>query len=32
MSFWDIYEANLDKLQVIMNVVIPAQARLNSDK
>jgi hypothetical protein len=32
MSFFDMYEANFDKLQVIMDVAIPAQARLKSDK
>jgi hypothetical protein len=32
MSFFDMYEANFDKLRVIMDVIIPAQARLKSDK
>jgi len=32
MSFLDMYEANFDKLQDIMDVNIPAQARLKSDK
>jgi len=32
MSFLDMYEANFDKLQVIMDVIIPAQARLKSNK
>jgi len=27
-----MYEANFDKLQVIMNVIIPAQVCLKSDK
>jgi len=32
MSFLDVYEANIDKLQVNMDVIIPAQERLKSDK
>jgi len=32
MSFLDMYEANFDKLQVIMDGIIPAQSRLKSDK
>jgi len=32
MSFLDMYEANFDKLRVIIDVIIPAQARLKSDK
>jgi len=32
MSYLDMYEANFDKLWVIMDVIIPAQARLKSDK
>jgi len=32
MSFLDMYEANFDKLRVIMDVIIPAEARLKSDK
>jgi len=32
MSFLDMYEANFDKLRVIMDVIIPAQARRKSDK
>jgi len=32
MSILDIYEANFDKLRVIMDVIIPAQARLKSEK
>jgi len=32
MSILDMYEANFDKLRVIMDVIIPAQARLKSDK
>jgi hypothetical protein len=32
MSFLDMYEANFDKLQVIMDVINPAKARLESDK
>ena len=31
MSFVDMYEANLDKLQVIIDVIIPTQARFKSD-
>jgi len=31
ISFLDMYEANFDMLQVIMNVIIPAQAHLKSD-
>ena len=32
MSFLDIFEAYFDKLRVIMDVVIPAQAGRKSDK
>jgi len=32
MSFLDMYEANFDKLQVIMDAIIHAQACLKSDK
>jgi len=32
MSFLDLDEANFDKLRVIMDVIIPAQARLKSAK
>ena len=32
LSFLDMYEANFDKLWVIIDVIIPAQARLKSDK
>jgi len=32
MSFLDMYEANLDKLRVIIDGIIPAQACRNSDK
>jgi len=32
MSFLDMYEANFDKLRVIIDVIIPAQARLKSAK
>jgi hypothetical protein len=32
LSFMDMYEANLDKLQVIIDVIIPYKARLKSDK
>jgi len=32
MSLLDMYEANFDKLRVIMDVIIPAQARLKSGK
>ena len=32
MSFLEMYEANFDKLRVILDVIIPAQAHLKSDK
>jgi len=32
MSFFDMYEANFDKLQVIMDVIISAQAGTKSNK
>ena len=32
MCCLDMYEANFDKLRVIIDVIIPAQARLKSAK
>jgi len=32
MSFLDMYEANFDKLPVIMDGIIPAQGHLKSDE
>jgi hypothetical protein len=32
MSWLDMYEVNIDKLRVIMDVIIQAQARLKSEK
>jgi hypothetical protein len=32
MIFLDMYEPNFDKLRVILDVIIPAQARLKSNK
>jgi hypothetical protein len=32
MNLFDMYEANFDKLRVIMDIIIPAQAHLQSDQ